>query len=326
MQTQPGQSATMLEATLANFEFRGEQTALTHESSVWTYRELCDQVYRMARALAKLGVTRGDIVALLTGNRVETLVLRYAVNVIGGCVVTLYDGQSASLLAATVRQTGADYLIFDAARYDSLTSALPTKLRNLTMIAVGEHSSAPDLADLAENEPTDRIIPDIRPGDLTSLRLTGGSTGFPKCVPRYAGTPQTSSVPPLPWQAAVQLLCTPMAHLGGTLAELVLSSGGRVVVHSEFNSARVLEKIESERITHLWLPPQFLYRLLDDPASPGTDTSSLRWLSYGGATAHRAGSPRPWNVSDRSLFRVTALSRQRRSAGCHARITCFPNF
>lgn len=58
-----------------------------------------------------------------------------------------------------------------------------------------------------------------------------------------------------PWRETTQLLCTQLGHLGGTLAEVVLTAGGRVVPHDGFDPEAVLTAIEREQVSMLWLLP-----------------------------------------------------------------------
>ncbi|MEV4443597.1 AMP-binding protein, partial [Streptomyces sp. NPDC049577] len=85
-----------------------------------------------------------------------------------------------------------------------------------------------------------------------------------------------------------QLVCTTLAHAAGMVADRMLRSCGTVVILDDFDPATVLAAIERERITHMFVLPPLLYRLMDHPAAPGTDTSSLRSLTYGGCPASPA--------------------------------------
>ena len=57
---------------------RAEATAIyslqKHGVQIWSYRELSVNVLALARRLVKLGVRKGDRVALLAFNRSETIV------------------------------------------------------------------------------------------------------------------------------------------------------------------------------------------------------------------------------------------------------------
>jgi fatty-acyl-CoA synthase len=274
---------TSISAILTAFARHHDRVAISHAGGEWTYQDLLDRIYRMARALRAQGLREGDVVALLTGNRPDTIVARYAANVLGCTTTILFDDLASSLLAQMLRTTDATALVFSADSYTAQADAAVSEVPGTTLLALGEHSGATDLAAMAEGESVDPVEIEAQPDQLASIRLTGGSTGAPKGVPRYFRAPGYLSTEALAgWHDVTQLLCTPVGHLGGTMAEMVLAGGGRVVLHERFDAGEVLAAIERERVTHLWLQPNRLLQLLDHPAIDITDTSSLRSLTYGG--------------------------------------------
>ena len=273
---------TSISTILTAFARHHDRVAITHAEGEWTFNDLLDRIYRMARALRTQGLGRGDVVALLTGNRPDTMVLRYAANALGCTTTILFDDLASSLLAQMLRTTDATALVFSPDRAAQADAAV-SEVSGTTLLALGEHSGATDLTALAEAESADPVQIAARPDQLASIRLTGGSTGVPKGVPRYFRAPGYLSAEALAgWRDATQLLCTPVGHLGGTMAEMVLAGGGRVVLHQRFDAGEALAAIERERVTHLWLQPNRLLQLLDHPAIDTTDTSSLRSFTYGG--------------------------------------------
>jgi fatty-acyl-CoA synthase len=164
------------------------------------------------------------------------------------------------------------------------------EMPNVVALTVGAARGAFDVTAAAEHQSSEPLQVEARPADLSAIRFTGGSTGTPK------GIPHDFQVPPYfapaflqGWRAATQLLCTPVGHLGGTLAGVLLAAGGAVVLHERFDAGEVLASIERDRISYLWLQPRLLHQLLDHPALASTDTSSLRSITLGGSasTPHR---------------------------------------
>jgi acyl-CoA synthetase (AMP-forming)/AMP-acid ligase II len=79
------------------------------------------------------------------------------------------------------------------------------------------------------------------------------------------------------------LALAPLTHAAGVLCFPVLALGGRIVVMRAPDLGRFLELVETERITHTFLPPTLIYMLLGHEAIGRTDLSSLQCFWYGAA-------------------------------------------
>jgi fatty-acyl-CoA synthase len=272
--------ATTIELTLARFTGYGDRAAITVDDpgapSEWTFRDLLDRVHREARRLDGLGVRRGDVVAIMVGSTPEGLVLRWAANVVGAAWVSFADGFSATTIAALLRTCSARFLVTAGA--DRVTTAGQAADEDGTTTVVDAGTGPPEDATPLPSR--------LRPDDLASISLTGGSTGVPKGVPRYAAVPAYSSPAALAgWRDTVLLACTPIAHIAGTLSLVTLAAGGRVVLQADFDAGRALAAIPRERVTTVQLMPRNLHAMLDHPDLAATDTSSLRRLRIGSAPA-----------------------------------------
>lgn len=96
---------------------------------------------------------------------------------------------------------------------------------------------------------------------------TGGTTGRSKVVQWtnqvWASLIETAT---RHWPAAehpVNLLVAPITHAAGVMGLIFASLGATIVMRGGFDAEDVLDKIESERVTHLFLPPTAYYGLLD---------------------------------------------------------------
>lgn len=272
----------MIHQLLAALETYGAQVAITVDDGAgvtdWTYQDLLERTRREARRLEALGVERGTIVAVMTGDHPVTFALRWAINALGATANVLVDGFAAAALAEVLDVTRPQLLLTDGARHDLGVSAADRAGR----VSVEDIDATPPPADASPIEVR------AERGALAAVQLTSGTTGTPKAVPRRMAPPAPATALK-PWRDSVQLLCTPVAHVGGAVAILVLRAGGRVVLQPGFEPGRVLAAIQRERVTVLMpLFPRHLVGLLDHPDLPRTDTSSLRSLRLGGAAASPA--------------------------------------
>ncbi|MBP2471986.1 fatty-acyl-CoA synthase [Crossiella equi] len=280
-----GESSTV-ELALRSFAGHRERTALVHGERRVSYGELLDQVYRTARALDRLAVRPGHMVTLLGGNAPEMVIARYAANLVGAGVTELYAGMSAESKARIVDDVETGLLLVHADFTEEsravLAQSSPGRVVGLT-----------ELLRLAAGESAEPVQGRARPGDVQQIRHTGGTSGHPKGITytfghHLAALRRMSILRAPASEDRRQLLCTTIAHAGGGYADGTLASGGTVFLHEHFDAGAVLETIERERITDIWLLPPLLYRLVDHPDAAHRDTSSLRSVVYGGCKANPA--------------------------------------
>ncbi|MBV2151548.1 AMP-binding protein [Kitasatospora sp. SUK 42] len=256
-----------------------------------TAGELATTAYRLSHELIARGVGRGATVTLLTGNTPEALVARYAANLAGARVVSLYDGMSVPVLAEIVASVDTTVLLVDAERFEAAAELLPLlSVPTVLSLGPGPDSVGADVIAASANRPAEPPAVRIRPDDDLGIRHTGGTTGIPKGILSLHGPYRGMfDVPFLAGGGQGEpprfVAATALAHLAGIFSDLTLHHGGLVVLQRTFEPGDVLAAIERERITDLWVLPPLLHRLLDHPAIGRTDLSSLRRILYGGSAS-----------------------------------------
>lgn len=251
-------------------------------------------VYRLARALRERGVEPGRTVTLLCGNVPETIAVRYAVNLLGAHFNHLYIRLGADVQARMMTDVETYAFVVDprlAERGAELAAAVPVE-QILTLGTTEGPGQGPgaaealgeDLLALAAGQSGAPLASAARPEDLCFIRHSGGTTGHPKGIRstfarmQDLGTTQNY----FSGEERRDLVCTPLSHAAGFIADATLAAGGTVVLHYAFDPAEVLATVARERVTNLFLLPPLLYQVLDHPDSAHTDTSSLRRINYGG--------------------------------------------
>ncbi|MFB7633951.1 AMP-binding protein [Streptomyces sp. NPDC056149] len=283
----------LLLAALARDPDRPAVTA--PDGNTVTAGHLSATVHRMAAVLAAHGAGRGRTVSVLSRNRPDALAARYAVNLAGARVVLLYDGMAAETLSRVVESADTTLLLVDPDLHDTARALLDgftgprPQVMTLGPLPADAAPLGPDLlAACAALPDTPTVAGTARPEDDWCIRHTGGTTGVPKGV-QMAHAPFAAMLAQAPLGAAGDpprlLACTSLAHMAGIMSDLTLVAGGTVVLHRDFDPAAVLSTVARERITHLWLLPPLLYRLLDDPTFRTTDLGSLTRITYGGCPA-----------------------------------------
>ena len=83
--------------------------------------------------------------------------------------------------------------------------------------------------------------------------------------------------------ASRHLVIAPLTHAAGIFALSLVLNGGANVILPGFDLERVLAIIETEHITHVYLPATAVYALLGHPATRKTDLTSLQCVLVGGS-------------------------------------------
>lgn len=147
-----------------------------------TYRELADEVSRLAGALTSLGVGRGDVVAIYLPNAVEAFTAIHACNRIGAIYTILFSGFGPDAVLARLQASRAKLVVVLDASYrrGRLIPLLDTLRAARAKIDTVEHTIVVDR--------TGRGVP-LEPGEISyadALQLV--PAGIP-AVPLEANSP-----------------------------------------------------------------------------------------------------------------------------------------
>jgi acyl-CoA synthetase (AMP-forming)/AMP-acid ligase II len=121
---------------------------------------------------------------------------------------------------------------------------------------------------------------------VVTLFSSGGTTGAPKAVMMTNRCWETMALGCqilLRADDPVHLVAAPMTHAAGGSALAYAAMGMSNVMLPGFDPVMVMEAIERHRVTHLFLPPTAIYRLLAHPEVRRHDYSSLRYFQCSSA-------------------------------------------
>lgn len=229
-----------------------------------TYRELRERAARLAAGLASRGVARGDRVAAVARNRLESVELLWACQWLGAVLVPLSHRVPRADIDYCVVDSGAKLLL------EADEDLAPLRARS-------EHPGALELDD---REPA-------------IMLYTSGTTGRPKGVPRShradraAGLSQVLQHGYLAGDRTLGVM--PLYHTMGVHSLIAMALlGGCYVCQRDWDAAGALELIESERVTSLYLAPTLFHDLVESPATEARDRSSIDVIGYAGASMTRA--------------------------------------
>jgi long-chain acyl-CoA synthetase len=182
------EAKTMVEAFRHTAEQHPDQVAIRTKGGEFeiTWAQLRDRVYALAGGLAKLGVGKGDSVALMIGNRPEFHLADLAVMTLGATPFSIYQTYTPEQIEYLVKDADARVAIVEQAYLDRVKEArksLPA-LEHVILID-GEGDDTLALSEVEGSNPEfdpEDSIRQIEPEDVLTLIYTSGTTGPPKGV------------------------------------------------------------------------------------------------------------------------------------------------
>ena len=235
-----------------------------------TYRQFAEQVDHARAALARLGVTAGDKVAVIANNRVEWAVAAYATYGLGAHYVPMYEAQQPKDWEYILGDSGTKVLLVSTAEIYERTTALLERLPQLAHIVCfdapddAEHSFTYQLQKGADH-PVPAAVPTVE--DVAGLIYTSGTTGNPKGVVLSHGNfiSNVNGVQDVFPMTHDDVSCSflPWAHSFGQTAELhVLLSRGAAIGLAE-SPQTLMDDFLLVQPTLLFAVPRIFNRIYD---------------------------------------------------------------
>jgi fatty-acyl-CoA synthase len=261
--------------------------ALRDATRALDYAALEARCARAAGALAARGVSGGERVALLLGNRTATLEAVLAAARLGAIAVPLNTRLAAPELSAQLDDCRPALLLHEDALGPLAGAARAGARRAAPALAVG---GAPDAweAALAAAPLVAELAP-VSPEDPMILMYTSGTTGVPKgaLLPHRKTLYNCKNAGAFFGLSARDRVLTvvPLFHSFGLsiLALPTLWAGGAVVLQPRFDAGAVWRAVAEERITFLGGVPTMFSALLEAFDQGRPDVSSVRFLFTAGA-------------------------------------------
>ncbi|MEX0448275.1 AMP-binding protein [Spiribacter sp. 221] len=266
-----------------------DRTALVDPESglQLTYRELDDRARRWATWMVdSLGLGQGDVVALLSRNRLEAIEIFMAAGKTGIVIAPVSHRLSPTEADDILSRLQPALLLSESALGDYI-EGLGKAVAILPRLEFGTADSPVEQA-LARVTPRP-VNHALALADTCLLIHTGGSTGLPK-ICRISHRQMVWNAVELLVAAPEglagrrELVLFPLFHVGGWNTVLpILYAGGCAVVPSAFDPASVLQTIDIHRINHLGAVEAMLRVIAEDPAFPEASLASLEAITTAGA-------------------------------------------
>ena len=182
----PDNLVGIFEETLARFgdrEWLGTKNKKTNTYNWVTYRDVAKRIDAIRGGLAKIGVKKGDGVAIIDNNSVEWAACCYATYGLGGRFIPMYKAELLKIWKYIITDSGTSVLfVRDKEIYEKVKSWTNEieSLKNIFIIDGTGTESLAELEKLGAANPIPAIHPDAE--DIAGLIYTSGTTGEPKGV------------------------------------------------------------------------------------------------------------------------------------------------
>lgn len=268
---------------------RGERTALRCGSRKTSYRALHQRSNRVAHGLLADGVRSGQRILWFAKNNERYFEAFFGAAKANAVICPVNWRLSNPELDWIVADSGAR-IAFVGEEFESRIPDIPALHSGMTVIRTVGHEA--EGAYESWREGFEGTEPDIAvdPGSDALQLYTSGTTGRPKGAyfsHRALLVFRTMSPEAQPeWNRwtdeDVSLLITPQFHIAGTGHGLqTICAGATGFIMREFDPARVLELIEHERLSKVFVVPAMLEMLLREPRVREIDYRRVRSLVYG---------------------------------------------
>jgi fatty-acyl-CoA synthase len=284
-------------------EIHPGRVAVIHGATRYTFAQFYERARRLASALAKRGVKRGDVVAAMLPNIPAMLEAHYGAPMLGAVLNTINTRLDADTVAYILEHGEAKVFITDRVFAPVVGPALKKIKHKLLVIDVDDpqYSGPGDRLGSAEYE--DFISsgnPDFAwslpasETDPIALNYTSGTTGRPKgVVYHHRGTFLESAGNIMAWAMParpVYLWTLPMFHCNGwCFPWSVTAMAGTHVCLRAVEPKRIFELIVEHGVTHMCGAPTVLTMLI---AAPEEDQRKFPHVVH----IQTGGSPPPAKV------------------------------
>jgi len=257
--------------------------------TVVTYRQLDAMANRCAHAFAHLGVIRGDRVAVMARNRIETVAAYYGALKLGAAYTGVNSWYRPEEAAYQLGHAEPRVVLADQAAapvIDAAGSSQP-----FTRIALGDVTAAGRVAldDVPAGQPAEEPDVPVDEHDLAMVSYTSGTEAKPKGVMISHRNYLISTAPAWSWGLRTKpddrwLFVMPFHTIAGIGSMTTLTMMGATLVLPETAEAGVaLRTIEREGITVIAQTPTFYHAVsAHDRFGPSAVGAVERCMTYGG--------------------------------------------
>lgn len=264
-----------------------EKPCIIFEDKIFTFREVNERVNSIANALLKIGLNKGDKVAVLQNNCHQEIESFFALSKGGMIKVPIMAMDSIEEIKYKVNDSEANTIILGPEFIDKIGSIRDEIKGIKNYICLDRAPSYMlDYEELISSSSSAEPTISTSDEDLHSIHYTSGTTALPKGVMMTYKTRNavlrnffidTLSIQP----TDVMLHPHPLTHAAGSYVLPHMIRGCANVILPKFDPELLLRAVEKYKVTTVRLVPTALIRLLEYPDIRKFDFSTLHTIYYG---------------------------------------------
>jgi acyl-CoA synthetase (AMP-forming)/AMP-acid ligase II len=269
-----------------------ERVAIIHGDLRRSYRETNARANRLASALRRAGLAKGERVAILQRNGPELLESLFGIFKAGLMAVPINARLHPKEYSYIISDAGAKAVVFTDDFHGGLDSVRQELADVTTTICVGRTPQwALAYEAFLEGGDPAAADADCDRTDIAWLFYTSGTTGKPKgAMVTHANLQfMTDHYPPEVYQLReddVVMHAGPLTHGSGLWALPITAAAAPHLIptSASFDAEHVFQLVEAHRVTKIaFIAPTMITMLLNSTAIDLYDMTSLRFVGYGGS-------------------------------------------
>ena len=284
----------------------GDKTATTFVGAELTYYQIKEQADKLAVALQKLGISKGDRVGIMLPNCPQYMVSVFAIFRLGAIVTNvnpIYTPREVELVA---NDSGMKAIIaFDMVAPIVLGVKPNTKIENVIITNLLDYSGKPpadspvpqgalsfrELIANAGEDKSPRVVINAAE-DIAILQYTGGTTGIPKAAMLTHYNIFANALQMHMWSREFfkggegrVLLVIPFYHIYGLTCGMILGAwqGSMLILIPKYDVTMLLEAIQKYEPAYFPAVPTLFISLLNHPDAKKYGLDRVKRFNSGSA-------------------------------------------
>ena len=285
------QMPTLAEIPRYHARRRAEATAFVFEGRSTSFATFNRHTSQVANALLAEGVKPGDHICYVGKNSDHYFEVQFGGAKLGAIMTPVSWRLAGREITFMINDAKAK-ILFVGAECTEVIKGIEKDLGSVTRIIAMEPGAAGwPLYEVWRDRASDRdpMLP-VSENDVTLQLYTSGTTGNPKGAMlthrNLLGGRRIAADAKMAWNEwgpdDVSLVAMPVAHIGGTGWGLVgLYNGAKGIVAREFDPTKVLDFIERDGISKMFMVPAALQIVVNLPRARAVDYRRLKFILYG---------------------------------------------